>query len=90
MRQFKFLKDNKLRTTTYWKGDIQYTIQIPEDIIDDYEIGYYVRGWFDAHHNLPSLATNRFLNRRNFIVYRLGYYNYQLTQQEQEIRNEII
>lgn len=87
---FKFLREKKLRTTTYWKGDEQFTILIPEDIICDYEIGYYVRGWTDAHHDLPKHPPIRFAMQRNYFVYGLGYRNYQLTQQELEIRNEII
>lgn len=83
---FKFLRESKLITTTYWSGDVEYTIQIPEDITDDYDIAYYLKGWTDAHNNFPKTGSDRWLDRRNYVVYEMGYYNYELTQQE--LRNE--
>ena len=81
MKPFKFLTNKKLRTTTYWQGDIQYTVLIPEDITDDYEIGYYLRGWRDAHYNSQPHSIDVFSDRRNYVLYELGYSNYHLTQQ---------
>jgi hypothetical protein len=80
MTPFKFLKETKLRTYIYWKGDVRHTIQMPENITEEYEIGYYVRGWSDAYHNLQPHSVTAFHDTRRFEIYGLGYHNYRLTQ----------